>query len=69
KAKATPDIGHGIRWQDTPWHRFEIQHYRFRMYMRRLIKKFGAAADVPRQARSMQIDEAKTSDARLKLAS
>jgi hypothetical protein len=67
KASATPDIGHGISWKDTPWHRFEIQHYRFRMYMRRLIKKFGAAADVPtRQAR---IDEAKTSDARLKLAS
>ena len=70
KASATPDIGHGIRWQDTPWHRFEIQHYRFRMYMRRLIRKFGVAADVPaRQARSMVIDAAKSDDARLKLAS
>ena len=70
KAVATPDIGHGIRWRDTPWHRFEIQHYRFRMYMRRLIRKFGASGDVPaRQARSMVLDAGKPDDARLKLAS
>ena len=41
KARANPDIGHGIRWKDTPWHRFEIQHYRFRRYMKRLLRKFG----------------------------
>ena len=29
------------RWKDTPWHRFEIQHYRFRRYMKRL---FGSSA-------------------------
>jgi len=70
KASATPDIGHGIRWKDTPWHRFEIQHYRFRMYMRRLIRKFGASSEVPaRQARSMVLDAGKPDDARLKLAS
>ena len=70
KAVATPDIGHGIRWRDTPWHRFEIQHYRFRMYMRRLIRKFGASGEVPaRQARSMVLDAGKPDDARLKLAS
>ena len=70
KSAATPDIGHGIRWKDTPWHRFEIQHYRFRMYMRRLIRKFGASSDVPaRQARSMVLDAGKAEDPRLKLAS
>ena len=47
KAKAKPDIGHGIRYQDTPWHKFEIQHYRFRKYMKRLLKKFGKCATLP----------------------
>jgi hypothetical protein len=47
KEKATPDIGHGIRYQDTAWHKFEIQHYRFRSYMKRLLKKFGVAAELP----------------------
>jgi hypothetical protein len=70
KSAATPDIGHGVRWKDTPWHRFEIQHYRFRMYMRWLIRKFGASGEVPaRQARSMVLDAGKPDDARLKLAS
>jgi hypothetical protein len=32
KARAHPDIGHGIDWKDSPWHKFEIQHYRFRRY-------------------------------------
>ncbi|HSB58652.1 MAG TPA: hypothetical protein VLD66_03540, partial [Methyloceanibacter sp.] len=68
KAKARPDIGHGIRWQDTPWHRFEIQHYRFRMYMRRLLRKFGARDEtVEREPRVMQFDAEKPADAKLKL--
>ncbi len=71
KAKANPDIGHGIRWQDTPWHRFEIQHYRFRRYMRRLIRKFGAPGEAPEEAvRTMQAAEADArADAKLRLAS
>ncbi len=70
EGECQPDIGHGIRWQDTFWHKFEIQHYRFRRYMKRLLRKFGDSADVPaRQARSMQIDAAKSSEAGLKLAS
>ncbi len=71
KARANPDIGHGIRWQDTPWHRFEIQHYRFRRYMRRLIRKFGAPAEVPEEAvRVMRASDAETpGDAKLRLAS
>jgi len=47
KARATPDIGHGIAYKATPWHKFEIQHYRFRMYMKRLLRKFGASAELP----------------------
>ena len=70
KARAHPDIGHGLRWQDTPWHRFEIQHYRFRKYMKRLLKKFGASAAVAGEPRAMQLEGAATSaNAKLKLAS
>jgi cation diffusion facilitator CzcD-associated flavoprotein CzcO len=47
KATAHPDIGHGIPYKDTPWHKFEIHHYRFRKYMARLLKKFGASATLP----------------------
>jgi hypothetical protein len=47
KAEATPDIGHGIPFKGTAWHKFEIQHYRFRSYMKRLLKKFGASATAP----------------------
>jgi cation diffusion facilitator CzcD-associated flavoprotein CzcO len=47
KANANPDISHGIKYQDTPWHKFEIHHLRFRKYMKRLLKKFGASAAEP----------------------
>jgi cation diffusion facilitator CzcD-associated flavoprotein CzcO len=47
KASARPDIGHGIPDKGTPWHKFEIQHYRFRKYMARLLKKFGTSATLP----------------------
>jgi hypothetical protein len=42
KATAKPDIGHGIPFKPTPWHRLEVQHYRFRLYLRWLLKKFDA---------------------------
>ena len=58
KATAKPDIGHGIRYQDTAWHKFEIQHYRFRSYMKRLLKKFGVSAAVTDAA----VNEAKAED-------
>ena len=47
KATASPDIGHGIAWKDTAWHKFEIQHYRFRKYMARLLRKLGESATAP----------------------
>jgi hypothetical protein len=43
KQSAHPDIGHGIPYKDTPWHKFEIHHYRFRRYIDRLLRRFGAA--------------------------
>jgi cation diffusion facilitator CzcD-associated flavoprotein CzcO len=66
KAHANPDISHGIKYQDTPWHKFEIQHLRFRRYMARLLKKFG---DVAPEMRTMGETDATPDDTKLKLAS
>ncbi|MGH6865512.1 MAG: flavin-containing monooxygenase [Methyloceanibacter sp.] len=70
KAKAKPDIGHGLKLKDTPWHKFEVQHFRFRAYMRKLLKKFGAEAeahDAPTY--TMQVEGVAEPDKALKLAS
>ena len=69
KAHAQPDIGHGIKWQDTPWHRFEIQHYRFRMYMKRLLRRFGVKSGDKVEPRTMQTEGEAGGDTKLKLAS
>ena len=69
KARAHPDIGHGIAWKDSPWHKFEIQHYRFRMYMKRLLKKFGASAAAATEPRTMPSAAATDAKSPLKLAS
>jgi cation diffusion facilitator CzcD-associated flavoprotein CzcO len=62
KAQDNPDIGHGIKWKDTPWHRFEIQHYRFRKYMERLIRRFGPSAVRSQEPRTMQVEDAAAND-------
>jgi hypothetical protein len=70
KATANPDIGHGIPWKDDAWHRFEIQHYRFRKYMARLLRKFGGSATAPlAEAASTASAERTAAKAPLKLAS
>ena len=69
KRKANPDIGHGLKRQDTPWHKFEIQHLRFRRYMRRLLKKFGPCAGPEPEMRTMGEDESEPEDEKLRLAS
>jgi len=69
KARAKPDIGHGIRYQDTPWHKFEIQHYRFRKYMKRLLQKFGTSAELSSKTATAPRSEGKSEDPALKLAS
>ncbi len=68
KAHANPDIGHGIKYQDTPWHKFEIQHLRFRRYMDRLLKKFGPCAGEEQEMRIMG-ESAEDEDEKIKLAS
>jgi cation diffusion facilitator CzcD-associated flavoprotein CzcO len=70
KAKASPDIGHGIPYKDTAWHKLEIQHYRFRKYMARLLKRFGTSATLPFvEGASNASDESAARKAPLKLAS
>ena len=69
KAYAQPDIGHGIKWQDTPWHRFEIQHYRFRRYMKRLLRRFGVPSGEKVEPHVMASDDAAGAGTKLKLAS
>jgi hypothetical protein len=69
KAHAHPDIGHGIKWKDTQWHRFEIQHYRFRRYMERLIRKFGTSGVRRGEPRIMQIEGSTEAEPPLKAAS
>lgn len=44
KASATPDTNHGVTYIDSPRHKLEVQHYRYRSYIRKLLKKFGPAA-------------------------
>lgn len=71
KRNAAPDIGHGIARQDTPWHRFEIHHLRFRRYMKRMLKKFGDCAVPEGEMRTMGENPQKSpsADETLKLAS
>ena len=45
KATAHPDVGHGLGPGDSDWHKFEIQHYRYRTYIKRLLARFGPVAE------------------------
>lgn len=58
KAKATPSTDHGVTYLDTPRHKLEVQHYRYRTYIKKLLKKFGPVAEMPytapQQARAPQ---------------
>lgn len=49
KAKAKPTIDHGVTYVKSDRHLFEVQHYRYRTYMKRMLAKFGAdqRADFP----------------------
>ncbi len=69
KREATPDIGHGLKRQETAWHKFEIQHLRFRRYMARLLKKFGPSAGSRPEMRTMVEGTDEQEGERLKLAS
>ena len=46
KATKTPDVFHGVDYIDSPRHKLEIQHYRYRTYIKKLLKKFGPVASM-----------------------
>ena len=60
KSNAAPDVGHGISYQNTGWHNFEVQHYRYRNYIKRLLSKFGDCAEIPNRASKTANFEKKT---------
>lgn len=41
KATARPSTDHGVTYIDLPRHKLEVQHYRYRTYIKKLLKKFG----------------------------
>ncbi|MDA7947810.1 MAG: NAD(P)-binding domain-containing protein [Hyphomicrobiaceae bacterium] len=47
KATVTPDVFHGVDYLDTPRHKLEVQHYRYRTHIKKLLKKFGPVASMP----------------------
>lgn len=46
KAKTRPDVFHGVTYLDSPRHKLEVQHYRYRTYIKKLLKKFGPVASM-----------------------
>jgi hypothetical protein len=54
KRSASPDVTHGVTYLDTPRHKLEVQHYRYRTAIKKLLKKFGpvTAMSYPAHAQS-----------------
>jgi len=70
KASAEPDIGHGISFKDSDWHKFEIQHYRYRTYMKRLLSKLGPSSQAVSPAGSdEERSTSRSAEQELRLAS
>lgn len=44
KASAAPRLDHGVTYVDSERHRLEVQHYTYRTYIKRLLKKFGPSS-------------------------
>ena len=47
KAHARPAVDHGVTYIDSPRHKLEVQHYRYRTAIKKLLKKFGPVAAMP----------------------
>lgn len=45
KATAKPRVDHGVTYVDSERHRLEVQHYRYRTYIKGLLAKFGSLAE------------------------
>lgn len=69
KARSHPSVDHGVTYVQSDRHLFEVQHYRYRTYIKRMLKKFGAdqEATFPARARVSPVTEA--DEAKLRLAS
>jgi hypothetical protein len=52
KETANPAIDHGVTYVDSERHKLEVQHYRYRTYIKKLLSKFGplAVANFPDQS-------------------
>ncbi|MHA1166109.1 MAG: hypothetical protein ACTSP0_11105, partial [Alphaproteobacteria bacterium] len=52
KATARPAVDHGVTYLDSERHKLEVQHYRYRTYIKKLLNKFGplAMASFPGQS-------------------
>ncbi|GBE43218.1 putative oxidoreductase CzcO [bacterium BMS3Bbin10] len=44
KANARPAVDHGVTYVDSERHKLEVQHYRYRTYIKKLLNKFGPLA-------------------------
>jgi hypothetical protein len=55
KATARPAIDHGVTYLDSERHKLEVQHYRYRTYIKKLLSRFGpvAVARFPGQSAQM----------------
>lgn len=47
KATANPATDHGVKYIDSARHKLEVQHYRYRTAIKKLLKKFGPVAAMP----------------------
>ena len=47
KATANPATDHGVKYIDSPRHKLEVQHYRYRTAIKKLLKKFGPVTAMP----------------------
>jgi cation diffusion facilitator CzcD-associated flavoprotein CzcO len=56
KTTAKPATDHGVTYVDSERHKLEVQHYRYRTYIKKLLGKFGplAAAKFPGQSARME---------------
>lgn len=47
KKTARPSVDHGVTYIDSERHKLEVQHYRYRTYIRKLLAKFGPLTTAP----------------------
>ena len=72
KATANPATDHGVKYIDSPRHKLEVQHYRYRTAIKKLLKKFGPVAAMPypahAQSGAMEMERATGGRRQLKAA-